>query len=135
LSIILHTHIAIYVYTYVNVFLVSIEPESDNSTMGKPYKISCKFSIDEENVNLSWTGPNINDSKRITVNNSYDDHINISTLQFLYISGEDENAIYTCTATLPEKNESFSKIFTFTNKTSKFPFIVHTLLCVHVLYI
>ena len=119
---------------YVNVrfILVSIEPENDNIIMGQLYKISCKFSVDEENVSLSWTGPNINDSKRITVNNSYDDHIYISTLRFSYISGEDENAAYTCNATLPEKNESFSKIFTFTNKTSKFPFIVHIPLCMYI---
>ena len=119
---------------YVNVrfILVSIEPENDNIIMGQLYKISCKFSVDEENVSLSWTGPNINDSKRITFNNSYDDHIYISTLRFSYISGEDENATYTCNATLPEKNESFSKIFTFTNKTSKFPFIVHIPLCMYI---
>ena len=96
----------------------------DNFEVGKTHEINCSvYTVNSDNVNISWNGPNgvmINESSRITViptaSNGY---IHTSILQFSYISEEDENASYNCTASLSGDHESLSKSFTMTNLTSK----------------
>ena len=74
-------------------------------------------------MNISWIGPNgviANDSNRITViPTTSDGYIHTSTLQFSYISEEDENTSYSCTASLFGEHEPLSKSFIVTNLTSK----------------
>ena len=78
-----------------------------------------------DNVNISWIGPDgdiANDSSsRITVTpTTTDGYIHTSTLQFSYISEEDENISYNCTASLsPGGHEPLSKSFNMSNLMSK----------------
>lgn len=74
---------------------------------------------------IGWIGPDgvigSDSSSRITVTpTTTDDYIHTSTLQFSYISEEDENTSYSCTASLSsEDHEPLSKPFIMTNLTSK----------------
>ena len=99
--------------------------------MGRPYDINCTLYtgqvVNSNDVNISWTGPNgviANESGRITVTpTTYSDgHIHTSTLRFTYISEEDENTSYSCTASLLSgEHESLFESFTISNLTSKLP--------------
>ena len=88
--------------------------------------------MNSDNVNISWIGPDgviTNDSSRITVNQTTSDgYIHTSTLKFSYISEEDENTSYNCTAS-PGEHESLFKSFTMTNLT------ISKLYHYHILYI
>ena len=97
--------------------------------MGKPYEINCTIyagkAVNSDSLNISWIGPNgviANESNRITAipttSNGYV-HTSISTLQFSYISEEDKNVSYNCTASLSGEHKSLSKSFTMINITSK----------------
>ena len=92
--------------------------------MGKPYEVNCIVNASEEIYpNISWIRPDgviANDSSRITViPTTSDGYIHISTLQFSYISEEDENTSYNCTASLFGEHEPLSISFIVTNLTSK----------------
>ena len=97
--------------------------------MGKPYEINCTIyagkAVNSDSLNISWVGPNsaiANESNRITAipttSNSYV-HTSTSTLRFSYISEEDENISYNCTASLSGEHKLLSKSFTMSNVTSK----------------
>ena len=94
--------------------------------MGRPYEVKCNVStkkvINSDNVNISWIGPNgaiANDSSRITViPTTSDGYIHTSTLRFSYISEEDENTSYNCTASL-FATETIPKSFNISNLNSK----------------
>ena len=79
--------------------------------------------MEHTNVSISWNGPNdiiANESDRITViPTTSDGHIHTSTLQFSYISEEDEDTSYNCTASLSGEHELLSESFTMRNLTSK----------------
>ena len=91
--------------------------------MGTPHEINCALYtgkvVNSDNVSISWNGPNgdiANESDRITViPTTSDGHIHTSTLQFSYISEEDENTLYNCTASVSGEHESLSKSFTMNN--------------------
>ena len=95
--------------------------------MGKPYEINCTIytgkAVNSDSVNISWIGPNgdiANESDRITVipttSNGYN---HTSTMQFLYISEQDENVSYNCTASLSGEHKSLSKSFVISSITGK----------------
>lgn len=96
--------------------------------MGKPYEINCTIytgkAVNSDSVNISWIGPNgdiANESDRITVipttSNGYN---HTSTMQFLYISEQDENASYNCTASLSGGDTTmYHKSFTISELTSE----------------
>ena len=97
--------------------------------MGKPFEINCTIyageAVNSDNLNISWIGPNgviTNESNRITAipttSNGYI-HTSTSTLQFSYISEEDKNVSYNCTASLSGEHKLLSKSFTMSNFTSK----------------
>ena len=99
--------------------------------MGKPHEINCTlYTVNYVNVSISWIGPNgviTNDSSRITViPTTSDGYIHTSTLQFSYISEEDENTSYSCTAsTKGSGNKSVS--YQIGNLSSKL--ICHSYIC------
>ena len=123
--------IASYEYIKLSVyFLLAVELQNDHNksqTVGKYHEVHCIFYTGEaassSDVNISWIGPDgviANDSSRITViPTTNDGYIHTSTLQFSYISEEDENTSYNCTASLFGDHEPLSKLFTMTNLTSK----------------
>ena len=102
--------------------------------MGRRHEINCTLytgeAVNSSEVNISWIGPHgviANESSRITVNRTTSDgYIHTSTLQFSYISEEDKNTSYNCTASLSGDHEPLSKSFTMTDLTSK-------LYCYHIL--
>ena len=106
-----------------------MRPDDGDIEVGKPYEINCTIytgkAVNSDSLSISWIGPNgviANESNRITVipittNDSI--HTSTSTLQFSYISEEDENVSYSCTASLSGEHKSLSKSFTMSNVTSK----------------
>ena len=75
-------------------------------------------------MNIRWIGPDgviANDNSRITViPTTSGRYIHTSTLQFSYISAEDENTSYNCTASLSSgDHEPLSKSFTMNILTCK----------------
>ena len=95
--------------------------------MGRHHEINCTLytgeAVNSSEVDISWIGPDgviANESSRITVvPTTSDGYIHTSTLQFSYISEEDENTSYNCTASLSGDHEPLSKLFTMSNITSK----------------
>ena len=95
--------------------------------MGRPHEINCTLYtgkvVNSNNVSISWSGPYgdiANESDRITViPTTSDGHIHTSTLQFSYISEEDEDTSYNCTASLSGENESLFESFTMSSLTGK----------------
>ena len=95
----------------------------DHFEVGRPHEIICNLCtgkvVNSDNVSISWNEPNddiANESDRITViPTTSDGHIHTSTLQFSYISEEDENTLYNCTASVSGEHESLSKSFTMNN--------------------
>ena len=105
-------------------FTVELQNDHLNQTVGKYHEVHCIFkAVNSSEVNISWIGPDgviANESSRITVNpTTSDGYIHTSTLQFSYISEEDENTSYNCIASLSGDHESLSKSFTMTDLTSK----------------
>ena len=94
--------------------------------MGRPYEVKCTVStknvINSDNVSINWIGHNgaiANDSSRITViPTTSDGYTHTSTLRFSYISEEDENTSYNCTASL-FATETIPKSFNISNLNSK----------------
>ena len=115
------------VYTEYFTFIVKLQNES-NFEVGKLYSINCTLytgqPVNSSDVSISWSGPNgvvvANESSRITVipttSNGYN---HTSTLQFSYISEDDEDTSYNCTASLSGEDELLSKSFTVSSVTSK----------------
>ena len=95
--------------------------------MGRPHEINCTLYtgkvVNSDNVSISWNGPNgdiANESGRITViPTTSDGHIHTSTLQFSYISEEDENTSYNCTVSLSGEHELLPKSFTINSLSSE----------------
>ena len=95
--------------------------------MGRHHEINCTLytgeTVNSSKVDISWIGPHgviASESSRITVvPTTSDGYIHTSTLQFSYISEEDENTSYNCTASLSGEQEPLSKSFIITNLTSK----------------
>ena len=95
--------------------------------MGRPHEINCTLYtgkvVNSDNVSISWNGPYgdiANESGRITVIPTISDgHIHTSTLQFSYISEEDEDTSYNCTASLSGEHELLSESFTMGNLTGE----------------
>ena len=98
-------------------------------SIGKPHEVNCTLNtgqaVNSSDVSISWTGPNgviTNEGSRISViptnSNGY---IHTSTLRFSYISEEDVDISYNCTAMLSRKNEtmSYTKSFSMSDLTSK----------------
>ena len=114
---------------FIYIFIVELQYD-DHFEVGRPHEINCTLYtgkvVNSDNVSISWIGPNgviANESSRITViPTTSDGHIHTSTLQFLYISEEDENASYNCTASLSGEHESLSKSFTLNNLSGKLNF-------------
>ena len=97
----------------------------DYFEVGKPHEINCTVytaEVDSNDVDISWFGPNgviTNDSSsRISVITDSSNYT--STLKFSYISMEEENSSYNCTAYLSGEDQSLSKSFTISKLTSKF---------------
>ena len=132
-------NIYIYIYTFalfyqyknnkhIHTYSIAVELQyDDHFEVGRPHEIICNLYtgkvVNSDNVSISWNGPNgviANESSRITViPTTSDGHIHTSILQFLYISEEDENTSYNCTASLPGENESVSESFTINNLSSE----------------
>ena len=95
--------------------------------VGRPHEINCTVYtgevVDSDNVSISWSGHNgtiANESCRITVIPTISDgHIHTSTLQFSYISEEDENTLYNCTASLSGEHGLLFASYYISNLTSK----------------
>ena len=95
--------------------------------MSRPHEINCNLYtgqvVNSNNVSISWNGANgviANESSRITViPTTSDGHIHTSALQFSYISDEDEETSYNCTASLFGEHNSLSESFTMRNLTGK----------------
>ena len=108
--------------------LFTVELQSiDHVEVGRPHEISCTLNtgktLNHTELDISWTGPNgviMNDSSRITVIPATSDgHTHTSTLQFSYLSEEDENTSYSCMASLFGEQESLFKSLTMINIASK----------------
>ena len=99
----------------------------DHFEVGRPHEINCILYtgkvVNSDNVSISWNGPNgviANESSRMTViPTTSDGHIHTSTLQFSYISEEDENTSYNCAAFLYGEYEPLTESFTIRNLTGK----------------
>ena len=99
----------------------------DHFQVGRPHEINCTLYtgkvVNPDNVSISWNGPYgdiANESGRITVIPTISNgHIHTSALQFSYISEEDEDNLYNCTASLSGEHESLSESFTMRNLTGK----------------
>ena len=114
---------------------MSVTAVDDNPTVGKSFSVECNLTVaksiagsvdiiwrvnDSDNVSISWIGPDDVINSRITVTpTTSDGYIHTSTLQFSYISEEDENTSYSCTPSLSGDHELLSKSFIMTNLTSK----------------
>ena len=114
------------IFLFVNILTVELQHD-DHFEVGRPHEIICNLYtgkvVNSDNVSISWNGPNgdiANESSRITViPTTSDGHIHTSTLQFSYISEEDEDTSYNCTASLFGEHELLSKSFTMNNLSSK----------------
>ena len=113
---------------FLFIYILTVELQyDDHFEVGRAHEIICNLYtgkvVNSDNVSISWNGPNgdiANESSRIAViPTPSDGHIHTSTLQFSYISEEDENTSYNCTASLPGEHESLSKSFTMNNLSSK----------------
>ena len=124
------TYIAI-LLVYLLYYLLIVKIQRDRfGEVGRPYKASCTAytskAVNSDYVNISWIGPDgviANDSSRITViptTSTSERYNHTSTLQFSYISEEDENTSYNCTASLSSgDHEPLSKSFTMNILTCK----------------
>ena len=110
-------------------YLTTVELQNENKyEVSKHHEVNCTLHtsqpVNSSDVNISWTGPNVrtNESNRITVLPAYyNGYIHTSALQFSYISEDDNNTSYNCTAFLSAGNEtsSYHISFTISELTSK----------------
>ena len=118
---------------YLPFLLSTVQLQYDNNyEVGKSHEVTCTLyaytsePVNSSDVSISWSGPNgvvvANESSRITVipttSNGYN---HTSTLQFSYISEDDEDTSYNCTTSLSEGNKTLSyyKSFTISNVTGE----------------
>ena len=95
---------------------VDVYGTMENLTMGDPYEIQCEVYTDQlvhsDIVNITWIGPN-NDTivpdKRISITTTNSTgHNHTSTLQFSYLSEDDEGMLFTCHVTILSNTDSKS---------------------------
>ena len=110
------------------IYILTVELQyKDPFEVGRSHEISCILYtskvVNSDNVSISWNRPNgviANESGRMTViPTTSDGHIHTSTLQFLYISEEDKDTSYNCTASFYGEYESLTESFTIRNLTGK----------------
>ena len=110
---------------------VDVHGTMENLTVGDPYEIQCKVHTDQivnsDIVDITWIGPD-NDTivldSRLSVTNISIGHNHTSTLQFSYLS-EDDEGVFTCNVTILSNTDSGS--FKVEELSSKFHFTVSTL--------
>ena len=86
----------------------------ENLTAGDPYKIQCKVYTDQivnsDIVDITWIGPD-NDTivadGRLSVTTNSTEHNHTSTLQFSYLS-EDDEGLFICHVTILSNFDSGS---------------------------
>jgi len=103
---------------------VGIRPEH-NTVVGSPLKIFCTVNTvnitNSDDVTISWTGPNgvITNDSRLTITQTVSNGTNhISTLQFSYLS-EDDEGLYECNTTVLGYEENKTAPDELTNLTSE----------------
>ena len=117
---------------YLPFLLSTVQLQYDNNyEVGKSHEVTCTLytytgqPVNSSDVSISWSGPNgvvvANESSRITVipttSNGYN---HTSTLQFSYISEDDEDTSYNCTASLYGGDTTmYHKSFTISELTSE----------------
>ena len=117
----MHILITIHPFTLLAVKLQN----NDDFEVGKRHEVNCTvYTMNHTNVNISWIGPNgiitnENSNRIIVIPTTSNGSIHTSTLQFSYVSEEDENTSCNCTASLSGGHGSLSKSFTMSNLTSK----------------
>ena len=87
-----------------------------NLTVGDPYEIQCEVYTDQlvhsDIVNITWIGPNndtiVTDSRTIITTTNSTGHNHTSTLQFSYLSEDDEGMLFTCHVTILNNTDSES---------------------------
>ena len=110
---------------------VNVHGAMENLTVGDPYEIQCKVYTDQivnsSIVDITWIGPD-NDTivadGRLSVTNISTGHNHTSTLQFSYLS-EDDEGLFTCNVTILSNTDSGS--FKVEELSSKFHSTVITL--------
>ena len=121
-----------FISTVIFSFTVELQYD-DYFEVGRSHEVSCILYtgkvVNSDNVSISWNGPYgdiANESSRITViPTTSDGHIHTSTLQFSYISEEDEYTSYNCTGSLSEEHESLSESFIMSNLSSKWKYLFY----------
>jgi len=105
-----------------------------NLNVGAPYEIQCNVYTDQlvhsDLVNITWIGPNNNiivtDNRINVIHITSNGNNHTSTLQFLYLSHEDEG-LYTCNIAV--MNSSDSESFELKRILSK----LHILTCMAII--
>ena len=124
-------------FTLVDLFVddigitVDVHGTMENLTVGDPYKIQCEVYTDQivnsSIVDITWIGPD-NDTmvldSRLNITSISTGHYHTSTLQFSYLS-EDDEGLFTCNVTVLSNTESGS--FKVDELSSKFHSTVITL--------
>ena len=93
---------------------VDVHGAMENLTVGNPYEIQCKVYTDQivnsDIVDITWIGPD-NDTivadGRLSVTTNSTGHNHISTLQFSYLS-EDDEGLFICHVTILSNTDSES---------------------------
>ena len=93
---------------------VDVHGAMENLTVGNPYEIQCKVYTDQivnsDNVDITWIGSDndtiVADGRLSVVTNSAG-HSHTSTLQFSYLS-EDDEGLFTCNVTILSNADSGS---------------------------
>ena len=127
-------YICSYRYIICLFLLSTVQLQYDNNyEVGEPHEVNCTLyaytsePVNSSDVSIIWSGPNgvvvANESSKITVIPTTSNRYNhTSTLQFSYISEDDEDTSYNCTTSLSEGNKTLSyyKSFTISNLTGEF---------------
>ena len=93
---------------------VDVHGTMENLTVGNPYEIQCEVYTDQivnsDIVDIAWIGPD-NDTivadGRLSVTANSTGHNHTSTLQFSYLS-EDDEGLFTCNVTILSNTDSGS---------------------------
>ena len=110
-------------WTYV--FAVDIQLSHD-ALVSDPQEMHCSVNTvnitNSDNVTISWTGPNgttITNDSRLTITPTVSNDTNhISTLQFSYLS-EDDEGLYECSTSVLGYDENKTASINLTNFTSE----------------
>ena len=109
---------------------VDIQPVH-NTAVGSPLKIHCSVDTaditNSDDVTISWTGPNgttITNDSRLTITPTVSNGTNhISTLQFSYLS-EDDEGLYECSTSVLGYDENKTASVELVNFTSEFNYMI-----------